>query len=190
MPTTENNDQAPLLTPQRERERDRRCVYPHLHDTPLSPRSYKHAGAIMPNPRAKKQPSRVAELVRGSVELPNARSGFLCATTGGARCVREGRACGVCATAGSPQQPQGHGPSGPGPRSGSAVLRGSSRPSGLCDRSTHRIQVKRLVAEPQLCTNPPNFQWSLLCVVRAYRLSGCVLESSPFNDYGVGACPV
>jgi hypothetical protein len=45
--------------------------------------------------------------------------------------VRGGRACDVCATARSSQQLQGRGRSGTGPRSGSAVLCGPSRLSGL-----------------------------------------------------------
>jgi hypothetical protein len=37
-----------------------------------------------------------------------------------------GRACGVCARAGSSQQLQGQGPGGPGPGAGSALLCGPS----------------------------------------------------------------
>jgi hypothetical protein len=50
---------------------------------------------------------------------------------GAVACVRGGRACDVCATARSSQQLQGHGPGGPEPRSGSAVLCGPIK-AGVC----------------------------------------------------------
>jgi hypothetical protein len=58
--------------------------------------------------------------------------------------VRGGRACDVCAMARSSQQLQGRDFHGTGPRSGSAVLCGPIRLSGLCVLSVRKSRLTRL----------------------------------------------